>query len=151
MESIPNEPEFEQEPEYIPHTHIPHKIKSFRFRIWDKNLECFLEDGGNMAIAADGTIWKLGIFGQPYTCEQHLFDIFYVLDRFTGFYDKNDNLIYEGDIIKLEPEEEQLWIYYKKLIPYWCIINQNTSIKIGPLCEIDKNKMEIISHYHKVK
>jgi len=70
-------------------------MKDIRFRIWDKRGAWLCED--SQYLIMDGS----KVIGAPWsTLSFELPSEDYIIQQFTGIYDKNKNPIYEGDIIR---------------------------------------------------
>ena len=93
--------------------------RGLKFRIWNKNAKDFVRDGGNRIVYFD-------LINFSYYCSvnrlENLND--FIVQQFTGLFDKNNVPIYEGDIVTCRIQDAQTGISKKG---YGGIIHWNHS------------------------
>ncbi|EOH2293241.1 YopX family protein, partial [Campylobacter jejuni] len=119
------------------------KLQDFDFRIWDKTKEEFLKKEPTL-IKIDNERVIAGRISRFYANTADITDMFIgngndlEIELWTGYFDKNENKIYENDIIKNESLEEIYYITrdntYKmfKIIIYDKDCNENLYRKKNP-------------------
>ncbi|EAH4872800.1 YopX family protein [Campylobacter jejuni] len=141
------------------------KLQDFDFRIWDKTKEEFLKKEPTL-IKIDNERVIAGRISRFYANTADIADMFIgngndlEIELWTGYFDKNENKIYENDIIKNESLEEIYYITrdntYKmfKIIIYDKDCNENLYRKKNPadinllkMLVSDKN-MSVIGNIH---
>ncbi|ELZ1683491.1 hypothetical protein SUS99_000216 [Campylobacter jejuni] len=141
------------------------KLQDFDFRIWDKTKEEFLKKEPTL-IKIDNERVIAGRISRFYANTADIADMFIgngndlEIELWTGYFDKNENKIYENDIIKNELLEEIYYITrdntYKmfKIIIYDKDCNENLYRKKNPadinllkMLVSDKN-MSVIGNIH---
>ncbi|HHP0319276.1 TPA: YopX family protein [Campylobacter jejuni] len=144
------------------------KLQDFDFRIWDKTKEEFLKKEPTL-IKLDNERVIAGRISRFYANTADIADMFIgngndlEIELWTGYFDKNENKIYENDIIKNESLEEIYYITrdntYKmfKIIIYDKDCNENLYRKKNPadinllkMLVSDKN-MSVIGNIHENK
>lgn len=72
----------------------------FKFRVWDKTHQCFLEEG-NESCTSFFILGKDGSFNDVLEPISYFIDNpEYVVQQFTGLFDKDQKEIFEGDVVK---------------------------------------------------
>ncbi|HIC3980418.1 TPA: YopX family protein [Campylobacter jejuni] len=141
------------------------KLQDFDFRIWDKTKEEFLKKEPTL-IKLDNERVIAGRISRFYANTADIADMFIgngndlEIELWTGYFDKNENKIYENDIIKNESLEEIYYITrdntYKmfEIIIYDKDCNENLYRKKNPadinllkMLVSDKN-MSVIGNIH---
>jgi len=79
-------------------------MREIKFRIWDKANNRYMPNPGLIILSLSGRqLWTL--------CGQHLNEDDYILEQFTGLFDKEDKEIYEGDIVKnYQADENEVYM-----------------------------------------
>ena len=102
-------------------------MRELKFRVWSKKQKTYdykypFNVSGSFYIAQNGVL--LSDYGNVITPEVKQND--FVIERFTGLRDKNDHMIYEGDIVSehngdlkgvVKQAEDGQWIIYWDNIP----------------------------------
>lgn len=102
-------------------------MHELKFRVWSKKQKTYdykypFNVSGSFYIAQNGVL--LSDYGNVITPEVKQND--FVIERFTGLRDKNDHMIYEGDIVSehngdlkgvIKQAEDGQWIIYWDNIP----------------------------------
>lgn len=144
------------------------KLSEFDFRVWDKTKEEFLKKEPTL-IKLDNERVIAGRISRFYANTADIADMFIgngndlEIELWTGYFDKNENKIYENDIIKNESLEEIYYITrdntYKmfEIIIYDKDCNENLYRKKNPadinllkMLVSDKN-MSVIGNIHENK
>lgn len=144
------------------------RLQDFDFRIWDKTKEEFLKKEPTL-IKLDNERVIAGRISRFYANTADIADMFIgngndlEIELWTGYFDKNENKIYENDIIKNESLEEIYYITrdntYKmfEIIIYDKDCNENLYRKKNPadinllkMLVSDKN-MSVIGNIHENK
>lgn len=131
------------------------KLKDFDFRIWDKHHKgCGNKDCKCQTKYVYGNEAKIRLSEFKEDCE---------IELWTGFYDKNGNKIYEGDVLRNERFDEYYHVYrndrYNTLrvqmygeISEGVLHKKEDSISVGFLKTLPSNEfMEVIGNVRENK
>ena len=113
------------------------RLKNFDFRIWDRNhVGCSNKDCKCQTKYVYGEVAKIRLFEFDENCE---------IELWTGFVDKNNQRIYEGDI--LQRDERKYLVRYVEEESGFEIVelsNEGYVFFVSEIC----NELEIIGNVH---
>lgn len=116
-------------------------MSEIRFRAWDKEAKQFLHDIQNEWGGADGDYPPF-----PFYIDNKNF----VVEQYTGIKDKNDEKIYEGDIV-IYKNGFKYYVEWSEINAMWCLVQIRTKLAIpytGGINGQDIHRCEVIGNLH---
>lgn len=131
-------------------------MKGLKFRVWDKERECYLDETELAGITPDG---KYILYIEEEEISRLEVEDNYIIEYDTGLKDKNGKEIYEGDIVDvISPtklrgvKEHQIWMCRFGVKRAGFVLNRETNERIFSLTFGDINAknlaVEVIGNIH---
>jgi hypothetical protein len=118
--------------------------RKFKFRIWHHNFNRFLSKD-EWVIGFDGSVFFINVGVGIDLCEEEA-----EIQQFTGYYDKNGDPIFEGDILSYEIKIENGDLEKHTGEVYWengqFLIDRNFALSFQEVCSI---RSRVVNHVFK--
>ena len=112
--------------------------RQIKFRVWDKVGKFWVFD---YAINSEGLLIHISGITKHYFPQDRC-----ALMQFTGFHDKNERGIYEGDLIKHDNVSEPLEVYWCEATGQWKLCKGEHRHYYGCLFSYPNNLLEVVGN-----